>query len=253
MPGAIARPSKQKGPDPREDAFLRFVNRVVAWTGENLRIVVGGVVAVGLLAVAAVWYVNYQSNLEQQAAGRLQSLRAQMAAGSETAGLQELQSFLDRFGGTESAGQARVMLGRRLLSADRPQEALEAVRPAAQKPADTPEGYAARSLLAKAQEAAGDVQAALGTLETLAENARFGFQRRQAAAERARILTEQGRLAEAEAIYQRLVEEASDADAQQLYAVRLGEVRAMQRRAAGSGASGGEAASEGSDEEQAGP
>lgn len=231
MSDAIAKPSKQKGPDPREDAFLRFVNRVVDWITTNVRAVTAaGVVAV-LLAGAGLWYLNYSQSLEEQAASELRSLRAALSQGTDTIGAERLASFVDRYAGTESEPQARLLLGRLHLRNGAGEQAVEAVEPAAGAPPETPVGYAGRTLLAKAQEAAGQTDAALSTLGELAENARFPFQRHQAAAERARILVETGRLEEAESIYARLAEEASGSGARQVYAARLGEVRAMLRSA----------------------
>lgn len=244
MTDAIAKPSKRRGPDPREDAFLRFINRLVDWTRQNVRAVIAASAGLVLLAVAGLWYLNYSQNLEAEAASRLQSIRAAVATGADTVGTERLASFLDRFAGTESAGEARVLLARLQLRRGRPAEAVEVIRPAVDQPADTPSGYASRMLLAKAQEAAGRREAALRTLEELARNARFGFQRREAAAQRASILVEMDRLAEAEAVYRRLVEESGDPAARQMYAVRLGEVQAM--RTAEAAAS----AAEGSGEEE---
>lgn len=242
MSDAIAKPSKRKGPDPREDAFLRFVNRVVDWVTANLRAVIAAGVVVILLAGAGLWYLNYSRNLERQAASELNSIRAALAQGTDTIGTQRLESFVDRYAGTESERQARLLLGRLHLRNGAAEQAVEAVGPAAEAPPDTPTGYAGRTLLAKAQEAARRTDAALSTLQELAENARFPYQRDQAAAERARILMEAGRLQEAEAIYSRLAEEASGSGARQIYAARLGEVRA--RLEAAGPASGGATSSE---------
>lgn len=234
MSDAIAKPSKKKGPDPREDAFLRFVNRVIDWSRGNLRAVAAGGGVLVLLAGAGLWYVNYSQNLEEEASTRLRSIRSAIASGADTIGVDRLSSFLDRFGDTEAAARARLMLGRLHLRRGDAEQAVEAVRPVADAAPDTPRGYAARMLLAKAQEAAGRPDAALRTLESLASSARFRFQRRRASAERARILVETGRLAEAEEVYRRLVENARPDEAQQMYAVRLGEVQAMQAAGAAS-------------------
>lgn len=259
MSDAIAKPSKRKGPDPREDAFLRFVNRVVDWVTGNLRAVIAGGGVVVLLAGAGLWYVNYTQNLEEQAVSELSSLRAALARGTDSIGAERLQSFVDRYAGTEPERDARLMLGRLHLRNGAAEQAIEAVTPTAEAPPDTPVGYAGRVLLAKAQEAAGRTDAALSTLQELADGARFPFQRDQAAADRARILAEADRLEEAEAIYGRLAEEASGSGARQVYATRLGEVRAMRRAVGpGSGASSssdassssadGEAAASGGDD-----
>lgn len=234
MPGAIARPSKKGGggPDPEQDAFIEAVERLVAWTQQNLQLVVGGTVLVVVLTLAGLWYWNYQTSRTEQADRQLQGIRSALATGTDTVGVPRLQQFVQSFGGTEAALEARVLLARLQLQRDAAGDAVESVQPVVDETsAGSSTGVAARRVLADAQQAAGRPDAALRTLRELAENARFGFQRREAAAERASILTEQGRLQEARSIYQRLVEEAPT-DAQQLHAVRLGEVQA---RIAGSG------------------
>jgi len=254
MPGAIAKPSKKGGgPDPEHDAFLDAVRRFVDWTQENLQLVIGGGVLVVGLVVAGLWYSSYQESRTEQASRQLQGIRSALASGSDTVGIPRLQQFVQNYGGTDAGQEARVLLARLQLQRESARDAIESVRPVVDaRPVDTPGGVAARRLLAEAQQAAGEQEAALETLRDLAENARFGFQRRQAAAERASILREMGRLSEAREIYQRLVQEAPDTDAGEIYAVRLGEVEAMM--VAGDGASsGGAAGDEGASAAGTGP
>lgn len=246
MPGAIAKPSKKRGgPDPEHDAFLDAVQRLVTWAQENLQLVIGGGVLVVGLVVAGLWYASYQEGRTEQASRQLQGIRSALATGTDTVGIPRLQQFVQNYGGTDAGREGRVLLARLQLQRQSAGDAIETVRPVVDaRPVDTPGGVAARRLLAEAQQAAGEPEAALETLRDLAENARFGFQRRQAAAERASILREMGRLSEAREIYRRLVEEAPDTEAGEIYAVRLGEVEAMM--AAGGGASSGDASGDGS-------
>jgi len=97
-------------------------------------------------------------------------------------------------------------------------------------------------LRAAAHESAGRPDRAIEIYGRVAEEARFAFQRREAADRQGTLLVEQGRLEEAERIYRRLVEETADESAGgNAYAVRLGEVRAMlrSRQSAGSAAGRG--------------
>lgn len=256
MPGAVARPSKGGGgsgggPPQHEDAFVRALNRFIAWARENTGVLIlAGVVLVVVVGGAFYWR-SYRQNLEERAASELASLRSRIARGADTAVAGSLQGFLGRFGDTEAAREARILLTQQHLVQGRPSEAVEAVRPVASRHApDTPGGYAGRQLLAEAQVAAGDTAAALSTLEELSERARFPFQRHEAAAERASLLAASGRLEEARAIYSRLVEEASGSEAGNLYAVRLGEVEA--RLAAGTGGNAGPSAESAADTAAAG-
>lgn len=241
MPGAVANPKKGgKGPQEHDDAFIRTVDRIAAWVRANTVTVVVTAVALALVVGGALWYVSYQQNLEERATQRLTTLRSEIATGQNPNPVSALSTFLGRFEGTRAETEARILLTRQQMISGSPSEAVSTVQPAvdATNP-DSPTGFATRRLQAQALEAAGETERALALLETLSERARFGFQRRQVAAERARILRQAGRLEEALAIYERLAEEAGEADAATLYAVRAGEIRGLMAGGGGSTASGG--------------
>lgn len=244
--GPVARPGKGRDrPPDEEDAFIRAINRAWAWAARNTVTVVTSAAFLIVAVGAFFWYRAYQENLEARAATELQTVQARAAAG-DTAVVEALRGYLESFGGTRPARRARILLSRQLLLRGQAGEAASTVRPVVdQTRPETPMGYATRKLLAEAQVASGDTAAGLETLQGLAEGARFGFQRRQAEAERARILADQGRLQEAAAIYERLVEEA-DEDEADTYRLRLGEVRA--RLAAGDAGDG--EAGQGAEEQQ---
>ena len=229
MPGAVANPKKGgKGPHEQEDAFIRAIDRIVTWVRSNTVSVVVGAVVLGLLVAGGLWWRGYQQNLEERATQRLTTLRSEITAGQHPDPAAALRTFLDRFGDTPTAREARIVLARQLLQTDRPSEAAETIRPTVEaSTADTPTGYAARQILAQALEASGQTEQALEIMERLEQRARFGFQRRSAAAERARIYRETGRLEEALAIYERLADEVEQAQAASLYAVRAGEIRGL--------------------------
>lgn len=230
MPGAMARPSKKRrspSEDP-DDAFLRGVEQFVSWLEENRRSVILGTIAVALVVAGTVYYLNYRSSLEERASSEIQRIRGELATGSASAATGRLQEFVTRFGGTEAGNEARILLARLQMSNDDPEAALDAVRPVLERPADESLGYAAAMIAASAYEEQGQREGALQTLRELGAEARFPFQRREADAARARLLVESGRLEEAASIYERLAEQTEGA-AEELYAVRLGEVRAMIR------------------------
>lgn len=248
MPGAVARPGKgSSGPSDHEDAFIRALNRFIAWAQENTGVLVLVTVLVVVAVGGALYWRSYQQNLEERASAELSTLQTRIAQQARQgapalAVTDSLQAFLQRFDGTSSAREARILLARQQIGEGRPSEAVKAIRPVVDgtRP-DTPTGFAARSLLADAQTAAGDSAAAISTLDGLAQEARFSFQRRDAAADKASLLAATGRLEEARDIYRRLTEEASGTEAGELYAVRLGEVEARLA------ADGGDAATSASD------
>lgn len=232
MADALAKGKKPQssGPESGEDFFVEGTARVWKWVNDNLTTVVLLVAGLALVVLGSLYYVNFKASVRERAATELAALRMSGAA-PETL-IPQLQTHIERFEGTRSADEARIILGRLHLNSARPAEAIPVLR-AVEAPADHPVGFASRSLLAAAEEATGDTDAALATWRTLARGARFGFQRRQASAEEARILADAGRLDEAVAILQRIVQEAADNPAEVgVYRIRLGEIEA--RRAAGS-------------------
>lgn len=241
------RPMGAGGSEGEQDAFLRAVLRAVQWTQENTRTVtIGAVVVIGVVA-AGLYYRNYRESLREQAAGRLQTLQAELLQSQSPSDTlrRSLQQFLNQYGDTRAGDQARLLMARIQLRRDQWQQAVSTLEPLTGRyPADSPTGYGARKLLAAAHEGAGNTERALSLYGELADQAQFAFQRYEAAANRARLLADQGRLADAESIYSRLVQEADTSDAGvttanlQSYRVELGEVRAR-LTAADTTASGG--------------
>lgn len=233
--GSVAEPQKGgKSPAQQEDAFIRAVTRLWAWAANNTTTVVALAVALTLGVGGLFWYSSYQANLEDRASERLQSLRGRIAAG-DTGTLAALETFVSRFSGTGPAMEARIDLAHQQLGRGQAARAATTVEPVLdQKGIRTPTGFAARRLLAEARAASGDTAAALELYRQLGREARFSFERRQADAERARLLADQGRLAEAVDLYRRLA--ASDTAVEgdsRLYGVRLGELEARLDAASG--------------------
>ncbi len=229
MPGAVANPKKGgKGPHEREDAFLRTVDRVIAWVRSNTVTVVVGAFVLAVVVGGALWYTSYQQNLEQRANQRLAQLRSEIASGQNPAPVAAVQNYLERFGDTDAGMEARIVLARQQLATGQGSEAVATIQPAVEATSpDEPTGFATRRIQAQALEAAGRTEQALEVLSQLAERARFDFQRRLASAERARILRDAGRLEEALGVYERLAAQAEETEATSLYAVRAGEIRGL--------------------------
>jgi len=189
-----------------------------------------------LAALAAVvligglfYYRDYRRNLTARAATQLAQLEGQLgsATGAQQA-ISRIQEYLSRFGGTPSADEARLLLGRIELDQGRPSEALDALDPLSDRPLDTPTGYAAARVRASAYAAAGRRDEAIALLDRAARGARFPFQRHQAAADEAELLVLAVRYDSAASIYRTLSgDSTATAGGEDLYAVRLGEVLAL--------------------------
>ncbi|MCG8469101.1 MAG: tetratricopeptide repeat protein [Gemmatimonadetes bacterium] len=208
-----------------DDAFVTSINRLATWGAENTRTLLVGVAAIALAVIGVLYYVNFQATVRERAAADLAALRLSAASAEELA--PQLEGYIERFDGTASADEARLILARVLMDADRTGEAI-AVAGAVGQPRNRPVGFAAAQLLATAQEASGDAEAALMTLRALGDDARFPFQRRQAQASAARILVGLGQLDEAAVIYGAIADEAEDEDPAEagVYRLRLGEINA---------------------------
>lgn len=235
--------------DPEDaDAFLAAVLRAIEWIQENTRTVVIGAVVVVAAVAAVVYYQNYREDVRQQAASQLQQLQTRLQGRTSPDSLaRTVQGFIDRFGDTRYGDEARLLMARIHLTNESWKQAVSVLEPVVSSyPANVPMGYAARKLQAAGQEAAGNTEQALRLYADLARNAQFPFQRNEAAADRARLLAETGRLSEAETIYARLASEADTGAAGvasrdlQTYRLKLGEIRArLAGDGGGTGAPGG--------------
>lgn len=222
------------GEPEEQDAFLRGVLRTIQWVQANSRAVtIGAVLAAGGIA-AAVYYQSYRQDVRRQAATRLQTLQSRLQARSSSDTLaRTIREFVDRYGDTRYGDEGRLLMGRIELSRRAWQEAVSVLRPVVDEhPADSPTGYAARRLLGAAYEGTGNVAQAVEVYADLAKNAHFSFQRNEAAADRARLLMQEGRPEEAVRIYEQLVERADTSAAGvasedlRAYRLKLGEARA---------------------------
>ena len=213
-----------------EDVFVRGTVQLATWSHKNLRTVLFLLGAIGILTVGTLYYVNFRASVQELAAADLAALR--LAAADPETMISDLEAYVQRFAGSESADEARLILSRMYLDTDRAPEAAR-VANEVEAPRDRPVGFSAGTLLAAAQEANEDPEAALATLQELAQRARFPFQRRQTQASVAKILVNLGRFEEATAIYSTIAAEAEKADdlgEAGVYRLRLGELKGQVRR-----------------------
>jgi len=182
-----------------------------------------------VLVGGLIYYRDYRRNLSARAATQLAQLEVRLGSASNAQeAVSRIQEFLSRFGGTASADEARLLLGRIQLNQGKPSEALDALDPLSDRPLDTPTGYAAARIRANAYAAAGKRDEAISLLDRAARSARFPFQRHRAAADQAELLVLAGRYDSAASIYRTLSEDSTaTAGGDDLYAVRLGEVLAL--------------------------
>lgn len=232
-------PTRQEDEWQDVDPFLQMILRGVAWTQRNQTVVIAAAVVLIVGLGGFLYYRNFQQQVREEAATQLQQIESQMqTAGAPDTLILRLQDFVDRYGDTRYAHEARILLARVRSEQGSPDRAVELLRPVSNRPVDTPLGYAANQLLAHAYAGSGDTARALEVLARLADGARFEFQRTEARAARAQLLAARGDLQEAERLYRAVVDStASDAPDAPLYRSRLGEIQAR-LSSASSGAGG---------------
>lgn len=208
-----------------EDRIMGRIAAATAWAEKNRQLAILAGLAIFAIGAGAVIYLNYRADLAERAAVRLDELRiaSQRAAPEELRA--ELSSFIEQFGATPQGDEARLLLAEMELQRGEVDAAIQLVEPVVD-PDDDPLGYNAAWMLALAEEQRGDLGAAADWYERLAASAPHEFQRRRARAARARIHTYAGEYNAAEAIYAELAADESAGEEMELYAVKLGEVRA---------------------------
>ncbi len=221
MPGAVA-PKKRREEISQEDAVLGFLETAAAWMQVHTRVVISMVVAIGLLVGGVFYYRSYRQSLRAAAAIELNQLRGTLTPADASP---RLTGFIARFDGTPSAVDGRLLLARLQLRTGQPRAVITTLDPILSEPADRPTGYAVAILLAESYKEVGDPDRALAKLDEIIREAYVPYQRHRALAERGRLLAELGRLEEAAATYERLIEEEGATD--DLYRVRLGEIEAL--------------------------
>lgn len=215
----------QRGRVDTEDRIMRRIAAVTTWAEKNRQLATMAVLALFAIGAGAVIYLNYRADLAERAAVRLDEIRIASQSVPPAQLRSELATYIEQFGSTPQGDEARLLLAEMELQRDSADAAIRLIEPVVD-PADDPLGYNAAWMLAVAEEQRGNVEVAAGWYERLASVAPYEFQRRGARAARARLHAYAGEYEAAVAIYEELAAAADAANDAELYAVRLGEVRA---------------------------
>ena len=211
-----------------EDHVTERVLEAAAWAETHRRAVMAGGIALVLVVAAAFYYQDYRNKLEERASVRLQEIQITAQAADAETVRSELTIFIDQYSSTPYADQARIALGDLELRRDSLGLAIRALQPVAELGTSSPLSFTAMKMIAAAYEQGGDTDRAIDWYGRLSSDALFDYQRHFAMAEQARIHTVAARYSDAAALYEQLVAEVADDPAsQEVYAVRLGEVRAL--------------------------
>ncbi|MGD8319098.1 MAG: tetratricopeptide repeat protein [Gemmatimonadota bacterium] len=208
-----------------DDIFVAKILEISNWLRSNQQAVTVLVVILVLGVAAGLYYFNYRKSLVTQAANQLEQIHQTVALQDREGAKQQLKVFLDRFGGTPYAGEARMLLGELYLDGNDPQQAQAVLEPIAQSPRDPLELQAA-SLLAAAYEQEKRWSDAEATYLRIADRSELDFQIRDALASAARIRAQEGNRQGAEELYQRILDGLDQNDPQRgLYEMRIAELK----------------------------
>lgn len=218
----------QKQQDTEDDVFVAKVIEVSNWAKANQQILaVAGVVLV-ILVAGIMYYGNYRESLNQQAAQQLEDVHSSIAIQDIEGAKSQLATFLDRFGSTAYAGEARLLLGELYLRTDDPQQALAVLEPMAASPREPIELQAA-TLLAAAYEQEERWADAERVYLRIAERSELDFQVRDALAAAARIRASQGNPDGAVELYEQILAQLDeDAPERGFFEMRVQEIKAAQ-------------------------
>lgn len=217
-----------------DDIFVAKILEIGNWARKNQQFLTVLGIAVVLGIGALIYYRNYRSALTQQAANQLEQIQQSVALQDTQGAKDQLVLFLDRFGGTPYAGEARMLLGELYLRSNDPQQAIAVLEPMASSPRGPLELQAA-SLLGVAYEQDKRWADAEATYLRIADRSKLDFQIRDALSSAARIRQQQGNYDGAAELYRRILA-GMDPDAPQrgLYEMRLAEVtQRAEEKAAG--------------------
>ena len=227
MAKSMAREKRPRSID-TEDHVTERVLEATAWARSHRRTVIAGGIALLAVVAASFYYQDYRQKLLERASVRLQEIQISSQSLDVETIRSELQLFIDQYSGTLYATQARVALADLELRRDSLDAAIRVLEPVANLGGGNPLSFTAIGMIAVAYEQGGDGNRSLEWYERLENEALFDYQRHRAMAEQARLHTIAGRYDDAISLYERLVEEQAEEPAgQDVYAVRLGEVRVL--------------------------
>lgn len=212
--------------DEPEDKFLAWVLEGWTWAQENSQVLILGLVSLAVVIAASVYYVNYRAGLEEGATTQLESIHQTIGMGQTEPAKQQLDQFLEEFGDTDLAAEARLLLGQLHLDDGNAELALSVLEPATSS-LRRPISVQAAFLKGAALEELERWEEAEETYLEIANASDMSFQINEALAAAARIRATNGDLEGAAELYQELLAVLDEDDSERgLYEMRLAEVQA---------------------------
>lgn len=228
------RPSSQ-GSDSPEDALSARVIALSAWARENSQVVIIAGIVLAIAAAAGLYYYDFQQDVRMQAAEEFERIQQTVVGVGDTqTALTELQTFLDRFGDTPLAAEARLLLAEAHLHEGDSQQAIQTLQPVVGS-LGRPIAIQGAFLLGSAYEEAEQHADAQDIYLRIADEADLTFQVRNALDAAARVRAQMDNYAGAAELYRRVLDTfAEDGDQppdaaagdRAMYQLRLAEMEA---------------------------
>ncbi|MFQ5537493.1 MAG: tetratricopeptide repeat protein [Gemmatimonadota bacterium] len=228
----VSRRRKQvQGEDP-DDLFIAKTLEFSGWARSNQTLITVVVVVAVVLVAGWIYYGNYRESLTQQAGNELEQIHQTLALQDMASAKDQLATFLQRFGNTPYADEARLLLGQIYLETGSPDQAVVVLEPLGSRPRSPLELQAA-ALLATAYEQEDRWEDAVDLYLRIADRADLDFQVRDALAAAARLRANHGDPAGAAQLYERLLASMDQEDPLRgIFEMRLAEVRERAQKAA---------------------
>jgi|SRR5688572_4645393 predicted negative regulator of RcsB-dependent stress response len=209
-------------PNQSDDVFVARVFEMSTWAQKNSQLLILAGVALALIVGGAIYYASYRRDQDQQAVQALETVQQVVTFGLPEEAEVRINEYLQRFGGTRHAIEAKLMLGQLHLQQNRPDQAITVL--------DEARGSAGAMapqvgmLLGRAYEAASRWDDAESAYMSVANDADLAFQKRDALADVARVRTLRGDHAGAVEIYRQILADLDETDPERgLYEMRLTE------------------------------
>lgn len=232
--------AKKRGPssqqsDAPEDALSARVLSATQWARQNSQVVIIAGIVLAIAVAAGLYYYDFRQDVRMQATEEFERIQQTVVGVGDTqTALTELQTFLDRFGDTPLAPEARLLLAEAHLHEGNPDQAIQTLEPEVGNLA-RPISIQAAFLLGSAYEQADRYSDAEEIYLQIADEAELTFQIRNALADAARVRASNDNYAGAAELYRRILDtfEGDDEGAttaagdRAMYELRLAEMEAM--------------------------
>lgn len=210
-----------------EDVFVEKIVETSNWAKANSQVIIIAAIALIVLISGWIYYGNWQETQTERAVAQLEQVQQAVAFGEREAAKASLSQYVETFGGTPYALEARLMLGQLLLEDNAPEEAMDVLAPAVREMNSHPIGIQAGFLMAAAYEEADRPDEAERMFLRVANTAELDFQIREAAAGAARIRAAQEDYEGAAELYQDVLAGMGPDDPERSYwEMKLAEVTA---------------------------